>query len=385
LRAILEGRGISSPESALMATLSGVAALSAPAELHASIIRSALAVSAGSSSGIASTLSQMTPLKTALVLTGLAVGLGTLALFQRQANLRLRAEKESLAVQLADVQAAQTKLRADQSADEEELARRRKEHSELLRLRAEVTRLRFARPGEARPGAARAEAEDQVLVNQQVTIDVKFAKLPAPVLKKLALEVIGIDISGAGVAAILTDPQLRSLVHAFEQQTGVDILATPRVTTLNNRQANVEAVGTGDPDAGDAKLGPSLDVMPVVSADRLTINLLTTARLVELTSAQDNTGAERKQVLQTAVSGNAVLKDGQTAVLCQWVGRSENGSTAPVEDPACLVVLVTPTLIDPAGNRIHPAEEIAARDITTGIAQPSGAEPNSPVETLPVP
>ena len=61
LRAILEGRGISSPESALMATLSGVAALSAPAELHASIIRSALAVSAGSSSGIASALSQMTP------------------------------------------------------------------------------------------------------------------------------------------------------------------------------------------------------------------------------------------------------------------------------------------------------------------------------------
>src|SRR5688572_33097141 len=105
-----------------MATLSGVAAFSAPAELHASIIRSALAVSAGSSSGIASTLSQMTPLKTALVLTGLAVGLVTPAFFQRQANFRLRAEKESLAVQLADVQAAQTKLRADHSAAEEELA-----------------------------------------------------------------------------------------------------------------------------------------------------------------------------------------------------------------------------------------------------------------------
>lgn len=377
LRAILEGRGISSSESALMATLSGVAALSAPAELHASIIRSALAVSAGSRPGIASTLSQMTPLKTALVLTGLAVGLGTPALFQRQANLRLRAEKESLAVQLADVQAAQTKLRADQNADEEELARRRKEHLELLRLRDEVTRLRSARRDEAKPGAANREIEDQALVNQQVTIEAKFAKLPAPVLRKLALEAIGIDISGAGVAAILTDPQLRSLIHAFEQQTGAGILATPKVTTLNNRQANVETVGTGDLDAGDAKLGPSLDVVPVVSADRLTINLLTTARLVELTSAQDGTGAERKQLLQTAVSGNAVLKDGQTAVLCQWVGRSENGSTAPVEDPACLVVLVTPTLIDPAGNRIHPAEKIAA--------QPSGAEPNSPVETIPVP
>jgi type II secretory pathway component GspD/PulD (secretin) len=134
----------------------------------------------------------------------------------------------------------------------------------------------------------------------------------------------------------------RSLVHAFERQTGADILATPRVTTLNNRQANVEVDGTGDSDVGDAKLGPSLDVMPVVSADWMTINLLTTAHL-ELTSAQDDTGPERKQVLQTAVSGNAVLMDGQTAVFCQWVGRSENGNAAPVENPACLVVLVTPT------------------------------------------
>ena len=108
----------------------------------------------------------------------------------------------------------------------------------------------------------------------------------------------------------------------------------------------------------------------MVSADRLTISLLTTARLAELTSAQDHNGAERKQVLQTAVSGHAVLKDGQTAVLCQPVGRSENGNSAPVENPACLVVLVTVTLIDPAGNRIHPAEEIAAKDITTGTTQP---------------
>ena len=86
-----------------------------------------------------------------------------------------------------------------------------------MRLRAEVTQLRFARRKEAQPGAARTETEDQVLVNQQVTIEAKFAKLPAPVLKKMALEAIGIDISGAGLAAILTDPQMRSLMHAFEQ------------------------------------------------------------------------------------------------------------------------------------------------------------------------
>ncbi len=97
LRTILQGRGISSPESALVAALSAAAALSAPANLHASIIRSALAVSAGSSPKIASTVFQMTPLKTAFLVTGLAVGLGTPTLLQHNTNLRLRAEKESLA------------------------------------------------------------------------------------------------------------------------------------------------------------------------------------------------------------------------------------------------------------------------------------------------
>jgi hypothetical protein len=228
-------------------------------------------------------------------------------------------------------------------------------------LRGEVTLLKAARREQAKPIAAPTEAEDKALVNQQVTIDTKFAKLPAPMLKKIAFEAIGMDISGAGVSAILTEPQLRSLIHGFEQQAGADILAAPRVTTLNNRQANVQVVQMGDPDAGEPKLGPSLVVMPAISADRLTINLFAWARLAEPMSSQNDTGTERKQVLQTAVSGNAILKDGQTAVLCQWEGRSENGNSVPLEDPACLVVLVTPTLIDPAGNRIHPAEEIAGQ------------------------
>ena len=93
---------------------------------------------------------------------------------------------------------------------------------------------------------------------------------------------------------------------------------------MNNQQANIEVIEAGGPEVGEAKLGPSLDVMAAVAADRLTINLVTMARLAELTSDPDGSGAERKQVLQTAVSGNAVLKDGQTAVLCQGVGRSEN-------------------------------------------------------------
>ncbi len=356
LRAILAGSGISSPESALLAALaalSGAAAVSAPAGLHASIVRSALAVSAESAPQIASTLFQMTPMKTALAVTGLVVGLVTPALLQRSTNVRLRDKNESLVAKLAEARAAETELRAGQSASEEQLARRRQELSELLKLRDEVTRLRAARRDEAKPATANREIEDQAVVNHQVTIEAKFVKLPAHVLQKLAIEAIGIDVSGAGVSAILTGPQLRSLIQAFEHQTGAEILAMPKVTTLNNRQANIEVGRPADPGAADIKPGPSLDVMPVVSADGLTISLLTTARLAELTANPDDTGTERKQVVQTAVSGNAVLNDGQTAVLCQTVGNADAGGTSSGEDGNCLVVLVTPTLIDAAGNRIR--------------------------------
>ena len=383
LRALLAGRGISSPESALMAALSGAAALSTPADLHGSIIRLVLAVSAQSTPKIASRLFQMTPLKAALLVTGLFAGLGTPTLLQHSTNLRLRAENKLLAAKLAEAWATETQQHAGQSAGEEQVARLEKEHLELLKLRDEVTRLRSSHRDESKQAAANREIEDHALVSQQVTIEAKFAKLPATVLKKLPLEAIGIDIGGAGVATILTDPQLRSLIHTIEQQTGADILTPPKVTTLNNRQAKVGVVGTGDPGAGEAKLGPSLDVIPEVSADRLTISLRTTARLTELTSASDNIGAQGNQVLQTAVSGNAVLKDGQTAALCQWVGNVETGGAAPVDDPACLVVLVTPTLIDLAGNRIHAAEEIAAKDLSTPTTQSVEAVPPHPVEIAP--
>jgi RNA polymerase sigma factor (sigma-70 family) len=378
LRAILKQRGISSSESALLAALTGAAALSTPADLHASVIRSAMGVSVSSTTRIPSTLFRITSMKTAILLTGLVVGLGTSTILQRDSTLRLRTDNESMAKKLVEAQTEQAEWRAGQSALGEELARLRKDQSELLRLRDEVTRLRSAHRDEARLREGRRETDDQMLVNQQVAIEAKFVVLASSVLKKTALEAIGIDISGGGVSAILTAPQLRTLVRAFEQQTRVDILAAPTVTTLHNRQASVEIVGTSNPDAEDTKLGPSLDVLPVVSADRMTISLQTTARLAELASIRDDSGAEHKQLRQTAVSGNSVIKDGQTTVLCQWVGRVDAGGTAPVQDPTFMVVLVTSTLIDPAGNRIHSAEEIPAEDAATGVSQGVGADSSSP-------
>jgi hypothetical protein len=171
LRGILLARGISSPESALMAALSGATALSISSDLRASIIRSALALSIGSTPKITSALFHMTSIKLALLLGGLVAGLGTSALLQRHSTTRLRSENESLAKELAEAQTTQARLRAGQSALDEELAGLRKQHSELLRLRDEVTRLRAAQRGQSRPEAAVPQTADQALENQQITIE----------------------------------------------------------------------------------------------------------------------------------------------------------------------------------------------------------------------
>jgi hypothetical protein len=381
LRRILEQRGISSSESALTAALSGTIALAIPADLHACIIRSALAASLLSTPKVAPTLLQMTPMKATLLITGIVAGLATSTFIQRDSSARLRSENKSLVKEIEALHAAGDQLSARQSAADELLAGLRKEHSELLRLRDEVTRLRIAQRDQAKTEPGNPEGEDSLLRNQQVTIEAKFTELRASTLKKLAVESLGIDIGGVGVTAILTDEQLRALLHAFEQQSGADLLALPRVITLHNRAASISISQPDDPDSGGGKLGPSVDLLPVLSADRMTINLQATARLDEMVPASDASGAERKEARQTAVSGNAVMYDGQSAVLCQRLGCSDTGGKTSVEDPTYLVVLVTPTLVDPAGNRLHPVEQITT-DVSAGATHPISTRPNGPVEPV---
>jgi general secretion pathway protein D len=41
---------------------------------------------------------------------------------------------------------------------------------------------------------------------------------------------------------ILSDPQYRVVLRAFEQRSGVDLLSAPSITTLSGRQAQIQSV-----------------------------------------------------------------------------------------------------------------------------------------------
>jgi general secretion pathway protein D len=238
----------------------------------------------------------------------------------------------------------------------------------------------------------------------------------------------------ATLSGILTDPQFRVVLHALEQRDGTDLLAESSVTTLSGRQTEVEVVdlktivignnvgqtsggglggvGTTIGSTGGGVIGsqvnystetlpfgPSLDVIPYVSADGFTIQMTIIPTYAEFIGYDDpggfipqaqsvSSGASGAAVPLTAqlplphfrirqVTTSAIVWDGQTVVLGGLIAesvtkikdkvpvigdlplvgrlfRSESSSSQKKN----LMIFVTPTIIDPAGNRKHSEDEM---------------------------
>ncbi len=231
--------------------------------------------------------------------------------------------------------------------------------------------------------------------------------------------------------SILTDPQFKVVVHALEQRDGVDLLNESSVTTLSGRQTEIQVVdlrtivtapnlnqtgtGGGGTLAGTTSagavgttlnytteiqpFGPTLDVIPYVSADGFTIQMTIIPTITEFLGYDDPGGfVPQAQSVSGGAGGAAIpitgqlplphlrvrqvttstiVWDGQTVVLGGLITedvtkikdkvpvlgdlpllgrffRSEASSTKKKN----LVIFVTPTIIDPAGNRLHSEDEM---------------------------
>jgi general secretion pathway protein D len=238
----------------------------------------------------------------------------------------------------------------------------------------------------------------------------------------------------ATMTGILTDPQFRVVIRALEQRDGADLLSESSVTTLSGRQTQVQVVDlvtivigtslnqtsgggtsggvvTGGVTGGGVigstvnyptitlPFGPSLDVIPYVSADGYTIQMTIIPTLAEFLGYDDpgefvphaqsaSSGQGGVAIPITAqlplprfrvrqVTTSAIVWDGQTVVLggliaenvtklkdkvpmlgdLPLVGRFFR-SEASTTQKKNLMIFVTPTIIDPAGNRAHSEDEM---------------------------
>jgi len=226
----------------------------------------------------------------------------------------------------------------------------------------------------------------------------------------------------ATLTGILTEAQYRMVLKALQQRDGAEFVAQPEITVNSGRQAqckvgDVRSVVKGfderalkppgitstneDESAVYAtepmEFGLTLDITPTVLPDGYTISLPLVASSLEFLGYEDNrtnrvtvyVNGQRKEVIpprpivrSCQITSQANVWDGQTLVLGGLVSessitmkggvpvlgnlpglgplfRSESKNTRKRN----LLVFITPTIIDPAGNRVHSDEEMPfARD-----------------------
>lgn len=178
----------------------------------------------------------------------------------------------------------------------------------------------------------------------------------------------------------LSESEARQQLARWRSAPGVAFLVEPNVTTLSGRQMEVQLAELGriltytNSSSGalvtnEVPFGPVLDVTPTASQDGLAVQVVMTASVIEFLGFEDPNsfipqggaqGAKSAPVIgalplphfrvhKTTV--NESVRDGETLVL----GTPVDDKVGPTEKASRkhLLVLITPTLIDPAGNRIH--------------------------------
>jgi beta-lactamase regulating signal transducer with metallopeptidase domain len=205
-------------------------------------------------------------------------------------------------------------------------------------------------------------------------------------------------ISLAATPSILSPEQLEALLKTLKENYNAEIMSAPRVTTLSGRQGQVQMVNmrtiatgiTGVISNGVTNLvvqtdarpfGPILDVVPVVAADRISIQLTLMPSITEFVGYDQATAATfvptppstnslplpifRVRQITTSV----VVRDGQTVLLSGFSDRMSRNTTGNksveklLNNGRQMLVFVTPLIIDQAGNPANQDLDSASKQI----------------------
>ena len=345
LRVLLAKRGITSLTTpALALLLADQTAMSAPAALAAKILASLAMASAAGATGLTLwKIMSLTKLNAAIAAALLLAG-GATVLLQQRANARLSEELAILRRRSTELAALQSESPASRNmaGSTEELDRLRKEHSELMRLRDEVGRLRremekmrSASKSAKRPGIVATEpieplktftadsiadlTSGQTLITggwstgagkhtllfvTPQAIDEKGNALPSfssraqILLQGRLIEGTTEKLAEMGFAdffevpgeqsktGVLTVVQFGSMLKALEKSEGAEILSSPRVLTGNGTPSQISTRSPRIVDGKEFQIGPQFDFTPTLSADGSSLSLKVHAELNQLSTPQ---------------------------------------------------------------------------------------------------
>jgi beta-lactamase regulating signal transducer with metallopeptidase domain len=244
----------------------------------------------------------------------------------------------------------------------------------------------------------------------QLHIKARFLEVPKGTLDGF-IRIIGSTNPPDQFVGILNRENAKTAMEGLELRAGVEELAEPEVTTTSGRQTEMRATeiltiitnfafretatnSAITPQTSTVETGPVLDTIATVLPDGYTIDLKTTASLTEFlgydkpthTTVTNNSAGEKidlpgilPQLRVREAGAHVNLYDGQTLLLGKFnteaVGAENNSKpftqllrnfkteavgaeNIPKPDTRELLVFVTVTLVDAAGNRIHSDDEM---------------------------
>jgi hypothetical protein len=242
-------------------------------------------------------------------------------------------------------------------------------------------------------GERAAEAKPNA-VPTQITIETKFITVPRDHTDLIDVGTPLPAKSTGGTVKMLNDAQLRTLARELET-AGVDMMVAPRVTTLSGRQTQVQIVeidfGGMDPSTAVSRdppairyaqdplaVGPLLDLIPTANPEAATIELTAIFQIREpigSTKDSEEASSDSSQGVwrDRRLDARARIYDQHTLMLTATNvstpgKRVSGGESSTVSEPSNMegdfIVLISPTMVDPAGNPLHSPPGDQASQVT---------------------
>jgi beta-lactamase regulating signal transducer with metallopeptidase domain len=208
----------------------------------------------------------------------------------------------------------------------------------------------------------------------QLNIKTRFLRLPDAMLNDLQASRGIVQTVGSNSSKILTPAQTSVLLRAINTaKYHSNLLSEASVTTLSGRQAEVECVELHSIVSNNVPvqvpIGPAIDLTPRLGPEGWKISLRVLATVRELLGYDDPSKIAPEDPSSTPKPSGSVthiritdatVPDGYTLVVVKPVGQKSELAKRSAASESHYAVLITPTVIDRAGNRLHTDAEIEA-------------------------